>query len=414
MSTSAAPPQNPAAPPSPPDPPELARAKLAAAISKEEADTAANRAKRLQTILPSQVKAPEGTTKVEGDPIECQILAYKQMKKLAAAIGTAVASVTPPPTKIVIYSESEINLILGLEAFTTQLTIAKTRLQLEVEHAKKVIASIKSGPSRAGVVAASMALVAAGGAIRAAADFISLFNIDETVKYKDLTILDISLAAAVARALQGKISIYHPSIVPPHLLGSKSGIRHDLSVLAILRNDLDEVLNDVARLQTGLKRKIDRLVAKIAKDQEAGKPPNAADAAERDRLQADYDRLAAVAARIQASATSYDAFTAALLKADETTGLSGLSRVLRAEKLKALDASHWLLLKMAGAGGGYKTRRWLWWPTTKLYYSGGAIAQFMLFDREGKIVKADVLPKYSGFIRVTDREDVTVDLSQDY
>jgi len=400
-----------------PDPPELARVKLQAAIAKEQADTAASQAKRLQSRLPSQVKALEGTTKLEGDPIECQILAYQQVNKLATEIGTAIMAIAVKPTKIVIYSESEINLVLGLKAFKAQLTLAKDRLKAEIENAKAAIttAELQRSTVATGFVASLASLpLGAGGAIRAAADLVSLFKVDETIKYKDLTIPDVSLAAAVAAALikqSPSLPVYHSSIIPPDLLKDSATLLATLSSLSDLRSELDESQPGLARMQAKLKAKIDKLTTKIAADVAANKDTSK-DQASLDREQGAHDLLSAATARAQASAASYDAFALALLKADETTGSNGLARILRAEKLAAAAAgAHWLVLKVAAAGGGYKTKHWLWWPTTKVVYSGGAIVQFMLFNDSGKIDAAGVLPKYSGFIKVTDQPTKTADLA---
>jgi hypothetical protein len=322
--------------------------------------------------LPSQVKALEGTTKLEGDPIECQILAYQQVNKLATEIGTAIMAIAVKPTKIVIYSESEINLVLGLKAFKAQLTLAKDRLKAEIENAKTAITTA------------------------------------------DLTIPDVSLAAAVAAALikqSPSLPVYHSSIIPPDLLKDSATLLATLSSLSDLRSELDESQHGLARMQAKLKAKIDKLTTKIAADVAANKDTSK-DQASLDREQGAHDLLSAATARAQASAASYDAFALALLKADETTGSNGLARILRAEKLAAAAAgAHWLVLKVAAAGGGYKTKHWLWWPTTKVVYSGGAIVQFMLFNDSGKIDAAGVLPKYSGFIKVTDQPTKTADLA---
>lgn len=68
--------------------------------------------------------------------------------------------------------------------------------------------------------------------------------------------------------------------------------------------------------------------------------------------------------------TAFDAFQTVLLKAEATSAANALFGLLRAEKTGKFANSHWLVLKTVAAGGGYKTKRWLWWLTTKVLYSG--------------------------------------------
>ncbi len=391
--------------------PELDRLKREAEISKQRAEIAANKAKQVQSQLPSQVKAPEGTTNVVGDhPIESQILAYDALNKLAESIAGRVASRNP--AAVVIYSEAEINALVALQAFAAQLDLIATQLTAEIDNAKTAIANAKAAvkPAHTAKLAAALELapMVVGGALRSAADLLSIFRADVTLRYKDLTIGDIPLVAAVAGHLasrQQPVTVYHPALVPPGLSSADSAISGKLRELAGSRGEIEDQQQELARLDGTLKAQIEALTSEIAAS-DAAVPAKDTSLKEksRDGKQTALEELTAVVTRLAAATASFDAFEATLFKADESSGTSVMARLLRAEKLRSVGANaHWLLVRIAVAGGGYKTKRWLWWPTTKVLYSGGAIAEFVLFDASGRIVEAGVSPNYSGFIQVKER-----------
>ena len=57
-----------------------------------------------------------------------------------------------------------------------------------------------------------------------------------------------------------------------------------------------------------------------------------------------------------------------------------------------------LFITVAAAGGGYRTRRTMFW--NRIVYSGGAIAEYLLFSTRGEIVAARTLRDYTGFAKV--------------
>jgi hypothetical protein len=125
-----------------------------------------------------------------------------------------------------------------------------------------------------------------------------------------------------------------------------------------------------------------------------------------DQKSRDIEVITHTIIRLQLAATAFDAFQTALHKADATSGANVLFGLLRAEKIGKFSNSHWLVLKTVAAGGGYKTKRWLWWLTTRILYSGGVIAEFLLLDRNGKVVCSGVEWDYSGSLQISDKHSL--------
>jgi hypothetical protein len=407
--------------PTKPDSPELARLKQKKALLDQQLGIAETQRKLVQELLPSSIKAPEGAITLEGDhPIESHILAYKALGALADKIVKAIqAKVTNG--KIVIHSEADINDLLGLQAFSAQIDLIDRELQNEVESAKNALEPAKQieipETALAASAAPALAPLIVGGAIRTAADLISLFQADVSFKYKDLTIGDRALVAAVAGKLaaEGAVSkgegsqgtvpkrtVYYPSFVPPLLLDPNSQIGSKLQNLHRRRANIDAVQKNIALLQHQLKQEIEQLTDKIAADPNSKELPTFKQS--RADKQRSSDRLAVVDARLSAVSANFTAFQNALLKMDDS-GLNALTRILRAEKLSAAaDGAYFLLLKVTAAGGGSRTKRWLW-TRPKVFYSGGAIVEFVLFAPCGKIIASGVLPEYGGFVQIKDRKD---------
>ena len=410
----------------PPDPPELARLKIEKEISDQELAIAENRSKRLQAMMPSKIEAPEGgKTTIEGDhPIESQILAYRALNDLARVIANKVRACNPRPTAIVIHNDAEVNALLALQGFDAQLDLIETRLGGEIRHARRVVAdartAIRTDEAPTATAVTGAALVVVSGVLRAAADMVALFRVNTSLKYKDLTIADHALVAAVSGELaqpnppdaaNPAITVYHPALLPPGLGDDTSAIRDKLDRLAALRGEIDVQQAEIAPVSDELKQQIAALDEEIAAGEaETPKDDKRSERNARSTKQVASERLATLTARLQAASTAFDAFQAALVKADESSGINALVRMLRAEKLKnAAGAAHWLVLKVATAGGGFKTKQFLWWPMG-VHYSGGAIVEFILFNAVGAIVAAGTTPKYTGFIQIRERAEASYDL----
>jgi hypothetical protein len=402
-----------------PDSPELGGLKAQSALLAQEAAIAESQQKVVAAMFPSSVKPLEGSAKIDGDhPIEGQILAYHAINQLAETIAAEVQRLAVK--RVFIHNDSEISLLLGLQSFTVQLETMRTEFTQEVEAGETAVADAEAALKQdvAQPVAAAAFLAAPlliGAVARTAIDLLALFRTDVTLKYKDFTITDLALIASVAGALRRRaLVVYHTALVPPALFDRTSTILVALNDLHQLKSRLEGVLKGVQRLQDRLKKEIEDLETRIAAAAAAQPAQNTKPLASlKSRRAALLDHLATVEARLAAVGASFVAFTAALVKADATATSNPLAQLLRAEKLAAAAGadSHLLLVKVAAAGGGVKTKQSLF-RSARAFHSGGSIVEFILFAPDGQIASAGTLPYYTGFIELKERPEQAADLSE--
>ena len=389
------------------------------AILKEQLSQAETRQKLIATVLPSSdVKPLEGTVKIDGDhPVESQILAYHALNRLARKIAEVVAGFKPQ--RILIHSEADINSLMSFQSFVGQMSLIGDELNGVNEDAKSALEDaeqILSGaptPGEDAVVSLSLAPVVVGAALRSAIDLLSLFRVDVSLKSKDLTINDLALVAAVSGRLVGSgVTVFNPSLIPPRLFAKESQVRGSLRELDTLSGGLDETRRAVEVFQEKVKAAITELSNKLTLAATASPSPDTESLKQAiDIRQRVSDRLAVITARLNATATAFNTFREALLKTDDAAGLNTLARLLRSEKLSgaAGEDSHLLVLKVAAAGGGVKTKQSKFSSGTVMY-SGGAIVEYLLFAPDGSTAAAGTLPAYTGFIEVNEREEESIDL----
>lgn len=392
------------------DSPELAALKAQKAILEEQAAMAESRKKIVSATLASEVKPLEGTVKIDADnPVESQILAYKSLNSVAQRIADKVAA--KKPARVLIHADTDLSGLLGFQAFVRQLELIHTQLTGEKEAAEATLIDARQVAQGKIVAIAAPGLLMAplviGAAIRSSIDLLSLFRTDVSLKYKDLTIGDLALVASVSgHLLEKNIDIYYPSVMPPGMFSKDSDVLNRLKEMDKAREALDGVHRNVTDLKAELKQQIETLNTEITTAAAANPPQDVTSKkALRDRKQTALNELAASDARLTAAATAWTAFQSALIKADENSGLNALTRLIRAEKLATVAGadSHLLLLKVAAAGGGHKTKRNLFY-SGKVFYGGGAIVEFILFEPSGKMAAAATLPAYSGLIELKEPE----------
>ena len=401
------------------DSPELAALKAQAGIVAQQTAIAEGQQKMVAALLPSNVKPLEGSAKIDGDhPIEGQILAYHAINQIAKDLAKHVKGLGV--TRVFIHGDSEINLLIGFQSFKGQLEMLRRQLQEEIDLGKTEVAdrraALKTDVAPPTAAAALPAALVVGAAARSAIDLLALFRSDVTLKFKDLTIPDLALIAAVAGALQKQgVVVYHTAMVPPMLFDATSTILTTLNDLHELGSQLESVLRSVRDLQDTVKKDIADLDSQIAAAAAAQPPTDPKPLEARKNRRADaLGRLTAVDARLAATATAFAAFNAALVKSDSTGTSSPLGQLLRAEKLAtaAGTTSHLLTVKVAAAGGGVKTKQSLF-RSARVFHSGGSVIDFILFAPSGEIAAAGTLPYYTGFLELTERSESSPDL-KDY
>jgi hypothetical protein len=413
-STSADPKAGSAPKPDKPENPELVAIKSESAIVAEQLVIAQNRQKMLAMIVPSDLKPPEGTLKVDGDhPMESQILAYRSLNQAANAIAAKVLEAKP--TQVLIHADADVSALFGLQAFMAQLDLIEAEFDKDIQLAKTALADAKTvadGQLLAQAAGFMLAPMVIGTVIRSAVDLLAMFRTDITLKYKDLTIGDLALVAAVSGCLCEHIPVYNPTLLSPHPFDMSSAIVKRLEDLTGLQRNLENQQTAVANLQARLKQQIDELSDQI-KTMASATPLQNSGKTERDRIkrQEQFDRLAAVNSNLSTAIISFANLKAGLLKSDDASGMNALTKIIRAEKFKAAAGtnSHILVLKMAAAGGGFQTKKKAL-GSTDISYSGGSIVEAFLFDPTGKIAYAATLPFYTGFVSVKEREERAVNL----
>ena len=113
-------------------------------------------------------------------------------------------------------------------------------------------------------------------------------------------------------------------------------------------------------------------------------------------------QLTDLVSRLNNVITSYTNLQAVLVKGDDT---SPLVKLIRAEKLKSAlgTAGYTLQVKVAAAGGAMQVKRNLLY--SKISYSGGAVATWILFNADGTVRAGGVVRDYTGQVAVGLQEE---------
>jgi hypothetical protein len=355
-------------------------AKLTAELAELDLRTQiAEKRKTLATIDLSAAKAPEGNITIDGDSaLEGVILAYQALNTIAKTIAGRVRSKSAGSSRIFLYNPADFAACASLHTFLLHLDLLDR--ELEAANAQGIMAQ---GQHPGTEFAAG--LVTAGAVINSALQVASLFRVDQTLKHISITMEDRAVAVAVGAALSAMgVNVYDTAIIPvppsdPALPDAGSAISKRLEALGEKRSELVALRNRLAMIA---KSKLEKAAGSASK---AGDDPA-------------NDALVGAQARIDQALAVLDVFQATLLKSDDAAGTSLLAQVRAAEKLSDLMDPNacYLWLKLAAAGGGWKTTKHL--LSSKIAYSGGAVAMFALYGSNGKILDAGTLPHYSGYI----------------
>jgi hypothetical protein len=286
------------------------------------------------------------------------------------------------------------------------------------------------------------------------ADLLALIRTDTDIKGKTVSVEESAMVAETFRALRNRfgaaISLYYPRFVSPEIYlegcqekNTRVFCSATLSSLARLyaeKEKADEELHrdmfDVTtqfEKATREKNQAEGSITSLAKQiadlklsrlkAELEKPWTAAQntrfqkyVEELDKMKADAEsaRIIAEAAlehyakrknvleQLQGFNQQADSLVANLVKADEKTGRSELSNLMRAENMdKALGADgYWLAFKSIIAGGNNRTRTNLfrYFSGAKLDHSGGLVVEWSLYNRNGKSVDSNKDSSYGGYM----------------
>jgi hypothetical protein len=421
--------------------PALAAAQAQQALLDTQLKIQQDQQALLTGSLPSSTATPNsGAFTVTGsNPFPSQKLAYAQLEGIAGTLATTMNKTTGP---ILIYDQIEINSLVNYNALSATLDLLDQQtdelgksyvpLHAKALELQKLQASPRAKRDFAPILAPGLIL----GGLKTVTDIIGMFRTNTNTTYSSFTADDVALTAAVAaKLLSAGKTVYLPAQMP---LGIAESSSRFLDRLAAIQKKLFTLQNEISADQANIQQISDALGAYISADQAAQANVDQitaeTDATKKKRLHAeqasliraeatakDYvlmlyganstgpldpptatvdkvildqflKRIASVYTSVTAASTAFSGVQNSLV-AISTSGTSSLSAILRAEQeiaqVKTTGAAV-LSVKTSVLGGSVVTRQNLF-TGGHLLYTGGAIANYVVFDASGKIVMSGVL-----------------------
>lgn len=322
--------------------------------AKLQADLAEQRRKALTNSLPStEAKALEGSTKVDDKAggMETTTLAYASAEAVAAEVARRLKTMKAVE-RVVVHSEADASGLRQYGLFLAQAGLLK-----------QGYASVQETAEGTKVGAESLEPVTAQ--LKSLIDLVALFRSDVELKGRDATIDQDALVSALGKQLAGSsIALYHPKLYP--------GVPADVT-----QSPAFQTLSDLEESR----RSAEKAVRKAADQKSLA-----------EAVQAE------VKARLERLVNIHEALVAQLTKAEPAAAPAPLAALLQVDRLHS-EHTYVLVLKAVAAGGTVRVTRNLWtfFAAPRVAYSGAAIVNMMLFDRDGKLVLSDVLYQHSGF-----------------
>lgn len=421
--------------------PALAAAQAQQALLDAQLKIQQDKQALLTGALPSSSATPNsGAFTVTGsNPFPSQKLAYAQLQAVAETLATAMNKTAGP---IVIYDQTEINSLVNYNALSATLGSIETQAdQLEKSYVslhgkalelQKLQPALSAKKDFAPILAPGLIL----GGLKTVTDIIGMFRTNTSIAYSSFTADDVALTAAVADKLlfAGK-TVYLPAQMPLSIGGNPSNF---MGRLAAIQKKLFDLQNEIGVDQANIQQISDALGAYVSTDQAAQANTDQinaeTDAAKKKALQTkqaslvraedtakkyalmlfgakDTDpldpptatvekairdqflkRIASVYTSVTAASTAFSGVQNSLV-AVSTSGTSSLSAILRAEQVIAqvkTAGAAVLSVKTSVLGGSVVTRQNLF-TGGHLLYTGGAIANYVVFDASGKVVMSGVI-----------------------
>jgi hypothetical protein len=346
---------------------------------------------------------------------------------------------------VVMYDSGEINNLLNYNALLATLTLLKgqaTDLNTAYSPLHQTAQKLETLQTKAYSQKDFAPMLLPGlvlGSLKTVTDIIGMFRTNTAVAYNSYTPDDTALIAVVSRELlaAGKDPVYLPSQMPLSLQADYNTSTF-MTLLKNVQKSLSTLQTSIGTDQANLQQLSDALGAYIAADQAAlantdqfnaepdpakkaalktkqvgldrstmaakgyvlalyqAADPKAIDAATANVDKAVIDHLlksiAIVYTVVSSASTSLGAVQNSLI-AVSATGTSSLTAILRAEALldKVKDSNARILsIKTSVLGGAVVTRQNLF-TGGHLFYTGGAIVNFVLFDASGTLLHSGVL-----------------------
>lgn len=339
--------------------PEYQKAKKAADLAEQQKRLAvalkdkgdAERALPQSGIPQIPITPLAGTATVDANfTIDGQILAYKEMARLAEEIVGHIATALPQDKpKVILMSEDYVPWIDQYRSIIKSLESLISAYQ-DTQLAPPLSAEIERR---------ALPLVAVGGVIKTAVDFLSLLRTNMDVKGVAVKIEDMALSAEIAKRL-------HSKKIEPLYLNPFS-----LMLLQSGTSDLSSKLSSLMELRTRADQQISPLESKP------------------DRNPAENILLT----KLKTLNSQYASLTSNLDKIDDKTGCNQFTQLCKAEKVAALlnatPSPCVLWAKVLTAGGANVTKQNILW--TNIFSTGGAVISYFLFDTSGKVLASGVV-----------------------
>jgi hypothetical protein len=407
----------------------------------------------LTSMLPASSTAPlsGGFTPTGSNPFDSQKLAYEVLDKVAITVAEKVTA----PGPVLIYDQTEINSLVNYKAVIKILKATQDQMALLWKTFDKSlgpeIAALMARtrpaapPAKAGMAPAVMGIASAAlgiapaalgfapilipglllGGLKTLSDLMGMFRTNTSIAFSSFTADDVALTSAVVNALKDKgKTVYEPAVMPIEATDDASPF---MQTLTKIQNDLLDLQENATVGQAKLQQLSDAVGAFIQADQavQANSDPTKAaglnavrlamaqfaqglftdpadaapaplDGATANALKSVRDQflkeLGLFVISVSTMVTTFNTLQASLM-AVTNTGSATLTAILRAEKLMdkvKADGATILLVKTSVLGGSVVTRVNLF-TGGHLLYTGGAIANYTMFDWTGKVTGSGVV-----------------------
>jgi hypothetical protein len=402
----------------------------------------------LTAALPASTATPNsGAFTVTGTPFPSQKLAYEKLNLVATDIAAEVITKVTAPGPVLVYDQAEISSLINykalskvLTALQTQVTTLRAQFNNSLDPQAQALLKLPKAEEAEKALAPILIPALALGGLKTVSDLIGMFRTSTNIAFSSFTADDAALTAAVGRELIAQnIAVFEPSVMPLGMMDAGSPFMDQLSAAQIAlmtmqeqagldqskvqqvsdalgayiqadqacqtNQDLTAAETDTAK-KTALQTKqagLDRVreAARLFVVTLLGDATAALDPATANTLKAQRDQfvkvLAAFVNAITPTATAFGTLQTSLM-AVTATGSSTLTAILRAEKL-AVEATKpnaaILLVKTSVLGGSVVTRVNLF-TGGHLLYTGGAIANYTLFNSAGAVVASGIVVKDKG------------------
>ena len=346
----------------------LAKAKLE--LAQSEMDLLKLKVGALDTT-----NLPKGTATVTDMNLEGTLRAYAAAKKSIDEIAAKVAPTIPAANRsIVVATDAQLLSLNQYRSFLAQIEQLKKQTDGVLTASPP---SLKDPCKKSPLLAAGAAT--AFVAINSMLSLASLFKKDIELKGHDVSLNDFAMMTLVLQALKDKgLNPIYPAAY--YLLPSGSASGEPLKKW----DELFSYKKKLSDLGDGYGIQFATL-------------PEHADPACKKKLATLKTQVDTYLAGLAAANKAIDEVGATLTKQEAQSGLTLISTYLVSERVeKAIGTAPVLQVKAIAAGGSSHIAKGTF--STKISFGGGSIIAYQLFNQDGTLILADVIPWYAGFV----------------